>query len=259
MPAACANDGGVGGFGRTRGPLDGERWVEGGNGRGGFVGGLREFEISGGVGMRHVGGGRNGGPERVPQRGRPLWNARRDRSHEGGNDSHKHSRPVAIEHNHIPFIGGCGWKRRPPRNGHRGGGAGTRVGSGGTDADRCDPCYYSNDAESGAWLGPGEVAGYRDSRRSRNPSSKYAADVQQRSPLVHVVACESWNQHILRPSSQDRGVGQWPGNTTHGRSPGGWTLATRPTGYLNEKTHASPRRDPVGVMAAAAQSIHSAG
>ena len=227
MPAACANDDGVGRFGGTRRRLDGERWVEGGNGKGGFVGGLQEFGISGGVGMRHVGSGRNGGLERIPQRGRPLWSSRRDRSHEGGHDSHKHSRPVVIEHNHIPSIGGCGWKRSPPRNGYRGGGAGIRVESGGTDADRCVPLYY-NDVHSGGGLGPGGVAGYRDSRSSRNPSSRYAADVQQRSPLAHVVACESWNQHILRPSSQDRGVGQWPGNTTHGRSPGGWNLSDPP-------------------------------
>ena len=189
--------------------------------------GLQEFGISGGVGMRHVGGGRNDGSERVSQRGRRLWSSRRDRSHKRGHDLHKHSRPVVIEHNHIPSIGGCGWERSPHRNGYRGGGAGIRVGSGGTNADRCVPCY-SNDAESGGWLGPGGVAGYRDSRRSRTPSSRYAADVQQRSPLAHVVTCESCNQHILRPSSQDRGVGQWPGNTTHGRSPGGWNASDPP-------------------------------
>ena len=113
------------------------------------MGGLREFGISGGVGLQHVGGGCNViSPERVSQRGWRLWSPRRNRSHEGGNDSQKKSRRVVIEPSHIPSIWGCGRQRNPPRNSYRGGGADIRVGSGRTVADMCVSCY-ANDAESG--------------------------------------------------------------------------------------------------------------
>ena len=190
-----------------------------------------EFQTGSGKESRYVNGESNEvSPECVFQRGRQLWSPSRCCNIEGGNDWQLSSRSVMVKPSHITFIGDRGWKRSPPRNGYyRGGGADVGVGPGETQVDRCVPLYY-NGVHSGGWLGPGGVAGYRDSRRSRNPSSRYAADVQQRSPLAHVVTCESWNQHILRPSSQNRGVGQRPGNTTHGRSPGGWNPSDPPNG-----------------------------
>ena len=99
--------------------------------------------------MQDVGGGCNViGPERGSQRGWRLGSSCRDRSHEGGNNSHKKSRRVEIKPSHIPFNGGCGWQRNPPHNSYHGGGADIREESGGTGADMWVLCY-SNDAESG--------------------------------------------------------------------------------------------------------------
>ena len=52
----------------------------------------------------------------------------------------------------------------------------------------------------------GNVAGYRDDHKNRTPSSRYVVDAPQRSVLAYVVACESWNQYVARPTSQERGV-----------------------------------------------------
>ena len=71
-------------------------------------------------------------------------------------------------------------------------------------------------------MGLGGGAGYRDDSRNRTPSSRYAADVGQWLSLAHVGACELWDQPIVCPLGQDHGIGQWPGNISHGRPSGGW-------------------------------------
>ena len=71
-------------------------------------------------------------------------------------------------------------------------------------------------------MSPGGGAGYRDDCRNCTPSSRYAADVRQGLSLVHVVACKSWDLPLKCPPCQGHGVGQWPGNITHGRPSGGW-------------------------------------
>ena len=109
----------------------------------------------------------------------------------------------------------------PHHNGYRGVGANTGVGSGGTGNDLCIPCY-SNGVESRGWLGSSGIAEYRDNNQKCTPSSRYAADVQQELALAQIVACTSLNQPLACPPSQDVGVGQWPGNITHGRPSGGW-------------------------------------
>ena len=216
MPPAGADDHGVGSRARRR--LDGGGWAEGGGSRGRFVEGSRGLGVGGSGGMRHVGGGGN---EIGPERGRRVSSPRRDWNREGGRDSREMPRPVVIEPSHVPAIGGRGWERSPLRNGYRGGGADIEVGSGGGGADRGAP-RYSNGVESGGGWGSGGGAGYRDDSRNRGPSSRYAADVQQGRPLAHVVARESWDQPLARPPSRERGVGQWPGNISHGPPPGGW-------------------------------------
>ena len=146
--------------------------------------------------------------------------------------------------------------KEPPRNGYRGLGADVGVGSGGTGTDRCVSCYF-NGVQSDGWLSPGGGAGYRDDCRNCTPSSRYAADVRQGLSLVHVVACKSWDLPLECPPCQDHGVGQWPGNITHGRPSGGWN-------YIDPLNWITRRIDlrnalPVEATVAAAQAIHSAG
>ena len=150
-----------------------------------------EFQTGSGKESRYVNGESNEvNPECVFQRGRRLWSPRRCCNLEGGKDWHLSSRSVIVKPSHITFIGDRGWKRSPPRNGnYRGGDADVGLGPGETEVDTCVPLYY-NGVHSGGWLGPGGVAGYRDSR-NRTPSSRYAADVEQGLSLAYVGACES--------------------------------------------------------------------
>ena len=164
-----------------------------------------------------------------------------------------------VKPSHITFIGDRGWKRSPPRDGYyRGGDADVGVGPGETEVDRCVPLYY-NGVHSGGWLGPDRGAGYKDdSRRSRTPSSRYAADVEQGLSLAHVGACESWDQPIACPPGQDHGIGHWPRDISHGRPPGGWTTSTYSTGFPNKNIHAMAPHASMEATLAAVQPIHSA-
>ena len=167
------------------------------------------------------GKGERVGPERVFQRDQRRWSPRRNWNVEASHDSYKNARAVVKASSHIPSIGERGWKRSGYRKGYRDVSADIGVGPGRTEIGRCIPCS-SNGVHSGGWLGPDRGAGYKDDSRNRTPSSRYAADVEQRLSLVHVRACESWDQPRVCLPGQDHGFGQWPGNISHGRPSGGW-------------------------------------